>query len=259
MNVVVRILLALLVASFAVSTGKAQTNYLPRLDVDGQSYTNVHIVRTTVSDAVIEFDGGAAKVALSNFPPVIQQQYGYDPEKARQAAIADAAKHEEALAAEAVRNAELQKMQDWRGTPMTATVHSVEGAIGAWTKCQISVSNKTETVLLAGLPVSIQQFFNNKNNQSNQVATLSSYIQGESARLSDLKARLPARPRANSPAGRELRQINNDEKALAQKRTELSKLQAALTKLNADTKSTRVSVRATAQTYASLPVWECVK
>ncbi len=256
---IVKIFLLIVAAALALSTGKAQTNFLPRLDVDGQSYTNVHIVRTTLSDAVIEFDGGAAKVALSNFPPVIQQQYGYDPEKARQAAIAEAAKHEEAMAAEAVRNAELQKLQNWRGTTMTATVHSVDGVIGAWTKCQLTVSNKTETVLLAGLPASIQQFFANKNNQSNQVAVLSAYIQNESGRLADLKARLPARPRANSPAGRELRQINTDEKALAQKRAEMSKLQSALTKLNADTKSTHVTVRATAQTYASLPIWECVK
>lgn len=241
-------------------SGFAQTNFVPRLEADGQVYSNIYILRTTASYAVVQFDGGAAQIALSNFPPEIQQQYSYEPEKARQEAIAEKAKREQAAIIEAQRAAALAKTQSWRGQPVTATIITVQGPLSVWTKCQIMVSNKTETVLLANLPASVKQFFDNRNAESNRMAVLSAYVDQESKRLAELTASMPRRPAANSPAGRTLRQIRVDQKALADKRAELQKMETTSRKTRAEEdKATRVTVRQTAQTYASLPVWECVK
>ena len=51
--------------------------------VDGHAYTNATITRTTTIFAIVDFDGGGAKIAFTNLPANIQRQFRFDPAKAQ--------------------------------------------------------------------------------------------------------------------------------------------------------------------------------
>jgi len=61
----------------------AQTNYFNVLNtLDGQSFTNATITSVTPAYAIVMYDGGGTRVALTNLPSRIQKQYHYDPASA---------------------------------------------------------------------------------------------------------------------------------------------------------------------------------
>src|SRR4051812_4929564 len=60
----------------------ALTNRLESLVVGATTYTNCTVKAFNAADAIISFNGGGAKVAISNLPPEIQAQLKYKPSDA---------------------------------------------------------------------------------------------------------------------------------------------------------------------------------
>jgi hypothetical protein len=78
---------AIIMLLFSAGIASGQTNDA-HFDVlrtlDGRSFKNATITRTTAAYAVVDFDGGGANVAFTNLPPDLQTRYHYDPAAAEQ-------------------------------------------------------------------------------------------------------------------------------------------------------------------------------
>ncbi len=96
-------LLAIVVAWSAQLVFAADTNIIPSLTIEGQTYTNVELGTVTGSRVAIFYDGGGKRVAISNLPPDLQRRLHYDPAAAHVADVAEAQRRTLELA----RSAEL--------------------------------------------------------------------------------------------------------------------------------------------------------
>ncbi|HEV7923967.1 MAG TPA: hypothetical protein VGR14_01335, partial [Verrucomicrobiae bacterium] len=75
------------------SAADSNTNIIPTLTIDGQTFTNVELGTVTGARVAILYDGGGQRVAISNLPPNLQARLHYDPAAvAAQQAATDAAK-----------------------------------------------------------------------------------------------------------------------------------------------------------------------
>jgi hypothetical protein len=99
------------------------TNIIPLLTIDDQTYTNVELGSVTGSRVAIFYDGGGKRVAISNLPPNLQQRLHYDPEVARSQDVVEAQRRavsQNRAAAEAreaaVRLANEQGISQYRAT-----------------------------------------------------------------------------------------------------------------------------------------------
>ena len=128
----------------------AQTNF-DVLVCRNASYTNASIIRTTPAYAVVSFEGGLAKVAMTNLPDTLQKQFGYDPEKAA-ALLAAEEKHR--LAVVKARADQARLIASLRGTNQTIQIKVVLDDYG---QCQTSVGQ----IYAIGLPASVSEFLAN--------------------------------------------------------------------------------------------------
>jgi hypothetical protein len=134
----------LFVAGLPVS---AQTNF-DVLVCNDASYTNATIIRATPGYVVVDFNGGIAKVAMTNLPANLQEQYHYDPDKAAAALAADEKHRLEVINAKAEQAKILASL---RGTNQMIRVNAVLDSFG---KCQTSAGQ----IYLAGLPSSVSEY-----------------------------------------------------------------------------------------------------
>jgi hypothetical protein len=65
-----------------ISVTAADTNYFDVLKAGGSTYSNVMVRTVTPTDIIVSFDGGGARIALTNLTPDLQKRFGYDPAKA---------------------------------------------------------------------------------------------------------------------------------------------------------------------------------
>lgn len=98
--------LIFLILSAASTT--AETNRFPSLRVGSSTYTNAEIRAVTATDLIISFDGGGAKVALTNLSPELQKRFGYDPAKAKASGAEVELKKEQYRAQQQVAGAQIQ-------------------------------------------------------------------------------------------------------------------------------------------------------
>ena len=134
--------------SLVTLTVWAQTNF-DVLVCKNASYTNATIVGATSAYLLVSHDQGVAKVALTNLPYSLQQQYHYDPDKAA-AALAAEEKHR--LDDIKARAEQAKYIASLRGTNRVIRVKSVLDLFGL---CQTSVGQ----IDLTGLPSSVGNFF----------------------------------------------------------------------------------------------------
>jgi hypothetical protein len=138
------------IAPFLFLTGlsvSAQTNF-DVLVCNNASYTNATIIRATPGYVVVDFNGGIAKVALTNLPANLQGQYHYDPDKAAAALAADEKHRLEVMNAKAEQ---AKYRASLRGTNQVIQVDAVLDSFG---KCQTSAGQ----IYLAGLPSSVSSY-----------------------------------------------------------------------------------------------------
>lgn len=86
---------------FATVSVHADTNIIAVLTTaNGMSYTNARIDKTTPIEAFVWYDGGIARVALTNLPESLKQKYPYDTNAAAQFLAAEKQKKQADIAAE---------------------------------------------------------------------------------------------------------------------------------------------------------------
>lgn len=128
-------------------TVSAQTNF-DVLVCNNASYTNATIIRATPAYVVVDFAGGLAKVAMTNLPVNLQQQYHYDPDKAAAALAADKQHKADMMKAKVEQAKYLASL---RGTNQMIRVYAVLDSFG---KCQTSAGE----IYLTGLPASVGEY-----------------------------------------------------------------------------------------------------
>lgn len=225
----------------------AQTNFIPRLVIGKKIYTDVEVMRMSEQFAVIRFEGGVAQIAFSNCPPDIQRQLrsamGLPELSATNAALAES-------------NVPRLGFGPFRA----ANVVSIEGPLAGWTKCQLQISNKTDTALLLRLPEPVVQFFRIKTIRSNDIVEMAIKIQDASAKLNLLRANAARGAPPKSLGARIAALLPFFEAQLDKKKAALQGLQDSYREiLLHEPESSRVWVRQTGQVYESITVWECPK
>jgi len=97
---------------FIAGLASAQTNDA-HFDIlrtlDGQSFTNATITRTTAAFAIVDFDGGGLRIAFTNLSADIQKRFGFDPAKAQTELDVQARRKQEA---KEKLNAQIKAQQD---------------------------------------------------------------------------------------------------------------------------------------------------
>jgi len=249
----------LLLSLFLAIQAEAQTNFFPLLNVGATTYTNARITSVTAADAIVLFDGGGARVPLSNMPPHIQKQYGYDAGKAAKSLAEQTERNKKFFEANKKQNAELQRKDAWRGDLQAIRVRSVGRPIGSWYQCEIATTNGVKaSVLLGKMPLEIKRYYERSAQLKKDIADRANYTRREAQRLSNLEDNSPSEAPFDSPAGRRIRQMNIDSKALAASLQELKEWQGEYKEMLAgETTAITCFARPTAKSYGNLAIWEC--
>ena len=80
-----RLLCVLILCSLAIAPAFAETNALPtEITVDGVTYSNVTFGTRSPAWVNVRHSAGIAKIPLAKLPAELQQQLGYEPQKAEQ-------------------------------------------------------------------------------------------------------------------------------------------------------------------------------
>jgi len=228
----------------------AQTNHLERLLIGDKLYTDVEVMRITDQYAVVRYEKGVAQIPFSNCPPEIRQQL-------RSAmGLPDLSSTNGA----AQKSAEADVPHPGFGKFQTANVVSVEGPMASWTKCQLQISNKTDTALLYRLPETLVQYFKLKTQRSNEIVEASEKLHEATEALKRLIANLPHNPPPRSGASLVRALLPLEEKEIAIQKQRLESMQQTYRDmLFHEPESTRIQVRQTGQVYQSLTVWDCAQ
>ena len=106
--------LVVVLAVLAVTSARADTNVIAVLTTaDGIAYTNARIEHVTPVEAIVWFQSGIARVALTNLPPDLQKQYPYDAAAAEQFLAGQQVQREKIAAAQmTIRRARQAWMTD---------------------------------------------------------------------------------------------------------------------------------------------------
>lgn len=250
-----RILLTLLLAVSCY----AQSNTIPELTVAGKTYHNARIDRATASHAIIYFDGGIAKVALSNMPPAFQKQYGYDPAKASKAIKEEADRESAKRIASAKLAAQNQTAENAKAaSSQMVSVFQIISNIG-YDKCDTSAG----TILISGLPSQTKDFFNRESALSAAISDHELAADRNEAALERANATTPTgaggSPEFVNAVMAKRNQINLALIDAKNERKNISKLTQSLTSLQSARKSfTSITAYSTGQSYAGVPIWKCI-
>lgn len=237
-------------------SAEAQTNFFPLLKTASGSYTNATVRSVTATDIIIFFDGGGAKVALSNLSPELQKRFGYDPANDAKAAATRKQKIESAQQ----RLVNQQATDSWRGEQMKAQILAIDGQIGGMTKCTLVTTNGTFNALLTSVPSSISQHLSKKQQLKTEIERRSAINRNEAQRLRNLKHQLPSEAPTGTASGNAIRQFNIDTDNLEDSATTVNDMVSSLADLEAISKEmTSCSVRQTPKKYGGFQIWEVTK
>jgi hypothetical protein len=88
---------AMLMLAAGIAAGQTKDAHFDILrTLDGQSFTNATITRTTAAFAIVDFDGGGKRIAFTNLSEAIQKRFGFDPVKAQEELDLQARRKQEA-------------------------------------------------------------------------------------------------------------------------------------------------------------------
>jgi hypothetical protein len=239
--------LLLVVAALTVS---AQTNF-DVLICKNASYTNATITRTTPAYAVVSYDGGLVRVAMTNLPDALQKQFGYDPVKA--AAILDAEKQKRL--ADIKAQAERQKyIASLRGSNQVIQVQAVVDDYG---QCFISSHNGggggysgRQQVYVLGLPQSIADFYTRRTQLKADIANLVAQPISATAKVYGTD---------DDAFNAQMLLQDTIENARRDKEARLEQMNASLKEMNdAELDATTIIAFPTGTKYSGLPMWQYV-
>jgi hypothetical protein len=231
----------------------------------GPNYTNAMIYRVTPAYAVVAYDGGLAKVALSNMPAAYQEKYRYDPAQAAAFLTDESRKQHASQAAETARQITAQAaLVALRGTNQTIHVLAVLDDQFGYLKCRVATDSGSQTILLNNLPVPVKSFVSKLNQMrldtedfqdkvkmdtraAERADALVPNVNGGDRDYVELVVR-PQRIRANLM----LLDAKDEAETLQEMESSLSSLELEASQKNA------VVAFPTGQNYAGFDIWEAV-
>jgi hypothetical protein len=104
----------LLILSAGMTAGQTNDVHFDILrTLDGHAFTNATITRTTAAFAIVDFDGGGAKIPLTNLPTGIQRQFGFNKTNAAaEIALAESKRQMAGQASQDVAKAQEEARKD---------------------------------------------------------------------------------------------------------------------------------------------------
>lgn len=230
----------------------AQTNFEILVCSDA-SYTNAIIIRATPAYVVVDFDGGLAKVAMTNLPVNLRKQYHYDPDKAAAALAADEQHKADLIKAKIEQTKYLASL---RGTNQTIRVNAVLDSFG---KCQTSVGE----IYLTGLPASVSEYL--ARDAQLKVLVAESQVQADNKKR-DANTAIGGGGNPVAVWGAMKRSLDGKGQQTTEKIHEadeaadnLSRLKANLERMESElVQNTTVIAYSTGMNFAGLPMWQFV-
>jgi hypothetical protein len=171
----------------------AQTNF-EVLSTSQGDYTNASILRRHPAYIVVSHLNGITKVPLTNLPPSLQKQFGYNPTNA---AAALAREKKQADAARAAALARQKYLASLVGQIQPVRCLAIIDGFG---QCQISTSNGTSRAYVLGLPSRINSFMTSMTALKSGIEAQAEYskrLDGQ-AKRADPNAPVYARGKVNN-------------------------------------------------------------
>jgi hypothetical protein len=244
----IRIILPILCVFYALTVqAYAQTNF-DVLVCANASYTNATIVRATPAYVVVDFDGGIAKVCLTNLPELLQEKYHYDPAAAEKALAAETAREKSARDQVVAQQLAQQKyLASLAGPVETITIQSItdEHLVGSLT-CETS----SGTILISGLPDSVMKYIRQKDWTANEIDRLQNEKITATSTVND-----PNDPDPGFTAQMNAQAALDD--AIADKRERIADLKEKLEALNDTPEKADARAYPTGQSYGGMAIWKC--
>ena len=253
--------LALLLSGIAIA-GAQETNtaMIPLLRAGNQSYTNAEIYSVTPAYVDIGYDGGIARIALSNMPDLYRQKYHYSPEKAEQYLTSESNKLKAIRAAELVRRAAYEKaVADLATNTQTIYVDSIVDEQFGYPKCNVSSgngggdeNNVPGQILIINLPAVVKSFAQDKQKLSADIENLRNQKVVASYTVNDpndpdpgLTAQIMAQNALQNAKEAKAERLRGMEKKLEDMESQASE-------------RTRIKAYFTGHSYAGFQMWKCV-
>jgi hypothetical protein len=243
----------------------AQTNF-DVLVCANASYTNATIVRATPAYVVVDFDGGIAKVCLTNLPPLLQEKYHYDPAAAAKALADETARLKAARSQVAAQQLAQQKyLASLVGTNETVKVSDIfEANAFGGTLCQMTEGK----VLIAGLKEDLIDFLVRKKQLTQAIADFSDKIDRDQINADNAEANAPTSVMASgseafvdaamASANAQANTANNMESYVQREQIALGRMQDELAQMQSkEDAMTTITAYPTGQSYGGNPIWQC--
>ena len=249
-----------------VAARVTDTNLPVHFDVlvaGGRSYTNATIIRTTPAEAIVNFNQGIARVALSNLPVSYQEKFGYDPAEAaryldgeKQLELKNRAAQAAALAA--YQNAIAAR----RGTNRNVRIVQVVGNYG-FMKCAAVIDGEQREIYVRNLPGSVGDYLAQVSRQKADIAAFQAKVDADAkaAERADALAPTGIIGDTDQASAAMTRRIQANQMALNVKneRDTLAQMQASLADLTSQSAvKTTIVAFPEGQNYGNLPIWNYV-
>lgn len=170
---------------------RGQTNFtFDVLETKQGTYTNAHFGTITPAWVTVLHDSGGAKVYITNLPPEIQKQLGYDPAKAASQAQVEIDRQKLAAAVAAERR---QQIAARAADAQTIQIISIQDKFGL---CTIQTEAGVIQAYLIGIPLGSEKYLKDVASLKANIERTSKSINHQreytmkDMKLSDLKDRL---------------------------------------------------------------------
>ena len=240
-----RILYILLGLTFSLQA--EDTNVISTFRVGETLYRNVTVSKVTALDAIILFEGGGAKVPLSNCPAWFQERYGYDPKAATEAIQRNTAA-KKPIRATQPRSATAEILG--------VTILEVTG-YSPYLRC-FAIGGNGGEMFISGLPPEVTKFLKSINDLENAIGVKRTQIDLDESGTYDTAFNIPF-PGETMPKMVLEKRKNITPADLERDKKELEKLEAKLEMMESQRAlNASVYLQYTGQSYAKVPIYRCV-
>jgi hypothetical protein len=223
---------------------QAQTNItFETLTVGNRTFTNCTVRRLNAADAIVTFADGGTRVAISNLPPDLQKQFGYDPAAAEAERAAQEARiQQQKLAAAQAAEARRAREAELRANAQVITVESIGDPLVGKYKCEIDPGG---IVLLADIPENVRS-----------VVLQKQQLRAEIDRLKNMRITVTATDASGDAVASQISADTALQNAKDERDERIANAKEKLRDL--EKKSAECRAYYTGQDYGGYPTWQCV-
>ena len=240
----------------------AQTNdtYPVLRTLDGETYTRVEVSKVTAAYLIVFFEGGAARIDLTNLPPGIQKKYHFDSVMAAAANEAEAKKHAAAQALAKAEQEEFVRSQAPIGD--TVKVRILE-TLDAPNDYRVSANGVEQTITILPKPVSAVNFVIRMGTVSQNLHALNAAQQaqrqyaGQQRAFADAMEHWANDGSLNPSYAPQQLEANLAEQKVKEQQQQISELTAELSKMRQEAvQATTILARPTGRVRGVTRLWQ---